>query len=199
MRKLVVATRNRGKALEVARMVEGLGWEVVSLDEYPDAPEVEEVGSTFAENAAIKAEAYARFTGELTIADDSGLEVDALDGAPGVMSSRFAATDSERNAKLLAMLDDVPDDRRSARFRCAVAIAEPNGRALTCEGSVEGTIAREPKGQHGFGYDPVFYLPDLGRHMAELSPEEKDAVSHRGRALRLARKMLQDSYRGVDD
>lgn len=198
MKKLVVATKNRGKALEVARMLEGTGWETVSLEDYPDAPEVEETGSTFAENAAIKAEAYARFTGELTLADDSGLEVDALDGAPGVMSSRFADTDAERNAKLLELLRDVPDGRRTARFRCAIAVAEPGGSVLTCEGSVEGAIARELRGEHGFGYDPVFYLPELGRHMAELSPEEKDAISHRGRALRLAREMLRGALGAAD-
>jgi len=199
MRRLVIATKNPGKAREMARALVGVLYEIVSLADYPDAPEVVETGATFIENAILKATAYAGYTGELTLADDSGLEVDALDGAPGVLSSRFAPTDLERNSKLLALLKDVPDGSRTARFRCAVAIAEPSppltkggpGGVQTCEGTVEGVIAREPKGTNGFGYDPVFYLPDLGRHMAELTSSEKNAISHRGKALEKAKKMLR--------
>ena len=190
MKKLVVATKNAGKAAEVARILAGVPFQVVSLTDYPNAPEVEETGSTFVENAVIKAQVYADFTGELTLADDSGLEVDALDGAPGVFSSRFAPTDPERNAKLLKLMEDAPDGRRTARFRCAIAIAQPAGDAETCDGKVEGEIARKTKGTHGFGYDPVFYLPQMRRHMAELEPDEKNAISHRGRALQEAKKML---------
>lgn len=188
--KLVIATKNPGKAREVAEILAGLPYEIVSLSAYPDAPEVEETGSTFVENAIIKAKAYADLTGELTLADDSGLEIDALDGAPGVYSSRFAPTDEERIAKTLDLMKNVPDEKRTARFRCAIAIAKPNGEVKTCEGKVEGTIAHEAKGDKGFGYDPVFYIPELHKHFAELDSEEKNAISHRGRALQEAKKAL---------
>jgi XTP/dITP diphosphohydrolase len=191
VRKLVVATKNEGKAREVAEILTGLPFEVLSLSEYPDAPDVEETGSTFVENATIKARAYAAFTGELTLADDSGLEVDALDGEPGIYSSRFAPTTPERNARLLYMMKDVPEGQRGARFRCAISIATPDGRVWVSEGKVEGVISREDKGANGFGYDPVFYLPELGKHMAELTPDEKNAISHRGRALSSARGLLE--------
>lgn len=192
MRKLVIATRNPGKAREIAEILRDLPLEIASLADYPDAPEPEETGATFQENAIIKATACARFTGELSLADDSGLEVDALNGAPGVHSSRFAPTTPERNAKLLDAMEDVPDAERTARFRCVVAIATPDGNVQTCEGTVEGIIARSPKGSHGFGYDPIFYLPDLGKHMAELTASEKNAISHRGKALRQAKTLLQE-------
>ena len=190
MKRLVIATKNQGKLREVRAVLKGLPYEVVSLEAYPDAPDVEETGDTFEANAVLKATECARHTGELTLADDSGLVVDALDGAPGVLSSRFAPTDAERNAKLLDLMKDIPDDRRTARFVCVIAIAEPDGGARTCEGRVEGVIARAPRGTNGFGYDPVFYLTDLGKTMAELSPDEKNAISHRGRALAEAKRML---------
>ena len=142
MKRLLIATRNPGKAREMAAVLADLPLEFVSLLDYPDAPEIEETGATFLENAVLKARAYAAYTGELTLADDSGLEVDALGGAPGVRSSRFAPTDPQRIAKLLDMMKDVPDGRRSARFRCAIAIAWPDGRVETCEDSIEGVIAR---------------------------------------------------------
>ena len=192
MRRLVAATKNPGKAAEVACALAELPYRIVSLQAYPDAPEVEETASTFVENAALKAAVYARYTGELTLADDSGLEVDALDGAPGVYSSRFAPTDPQRNSRLLDLMKDIPDENRTARFRCAIAVAEPDGRVRTCEGTVEGTIARACRGEQGFGYDPVFYLPDLGKHMAELTADEKNAISHRGAALREAKRLLAD-------
>lgn len=195
MRKLVIATKNPGKASEVARILEGAEYEIISLADYPDAPDVEETGETFVENAAIKARAYAEFTGELTLADDSGLEVDALDGAPGVYSSRFAPTDAERNAKLLDLMKDVRDPARTARFRCAIAVAEPGGAVRTCEGTVEGTISRSPRGDQGFGYDPIFYVPELGKNLAELTPDEKNSISHRGKALEEAKlTLLRMSY-----
>jgi len=201
VRKLVIATKNEGKAREVAALLADLPYEIVSLADYPDAPEIEETGSAFVENAILKAKAYAEFTGELTLADDSGLEVDALGGAPGVFSSRFAPTDPERNTKLLGLMKDVPDDKRAARFRCAIAIADPplppplarggiEGEVQTCEGSVEGIIAHQPKGTNGFGYDPIFYVPDLDKHMAELTSFEKNAISHRGKALEKAKALL---------
>lgn len=190
MKKLVIATKNAGKAREVAQILADLPYQIVSLTDYPDAPDVEETGSTFVDNAILKATAYARFTGELTLADDSGLEVDALDGAPGVFSSRFASTDSERNSKLLDLMKNIPDEKRTARFRCAIAIAEPDGNVKTCEGAVEGVIAHEPKGTHGFGYDPVFYVPEMAKHFAELTADEKNAISHRGKALEAAKNLL---------
>lgn len=190
MKKLVVATKNVGKVQEIVDALADLPFEVVSLQDYPDAPDVEETGASFAENAILKAVAYADFTGELTLADDSGLEVDALDGAPGVFSSRYAPTVPQRNAKLLDAMKDVPDERRAARFRCVVAIVDPGGTARTCEDSVEGVVSREPAGTGGFGYDPIFYIPSLGKSMAELSFVEKNAISHRGKALKKARKLL---------
>ncbi len=192
IKTIVVATKNAGKAREIADLLSDMPYEVVSLADYADVPDVEESGSTFIENAILKATAYADFTGELTLADDSGLEVDALDGAPGVFSSRFAPTDCERNAKLLDLMRDVPDGKRTARFRCAIAIAEPfsDGNVKTCEGKIEGIIAREPKGTNGFGYDPVFFVPTLGKHMAELTASEKNAISHRGKALANAKILL---------
>lgn len=196
MRKLVIATRNAGKAREMAQALCGIPYDIVSLADYPDAPDVEETGSTFADNAILKATAYAEYAGEVTLADDSGLEVDALGGAPGVLSARFASTDTARNAKLLDLMQDVPDGERSARFRCVIAIAEPGSSAKTCEGSVEGVIAREPRGANGFGYDPVFYVPDLARHMAEMTAEEKNAISHRGKALEKAKALLRSGLPG---
>jgi XTP/dITP diphosphohydrolase len=190
MKRLVAATKNPGKLKEVVEILADMPYEVVSLAAYPDAPDVEETGTTFVENAVLKAREYARFTGEMTVADDSGLEIDALDGAPGVHSSRFAPTDAERIARVLDLMKDVPDERRTARFRCAIAIAWPDKRVETCEAKVEGTIAHEPRGDKGFGYDPIFQVTELGRRMAELESEEKNAVSHRGRALRSAKKLL---------
>ncbi|MEN6416638.1 MAG: XTP/dITP diphosphatase [Armatimonadota bacterium] len=187
----MIATKNAGKAKEMAEILSDLPYEVVSLSAYPDAPDVEETGSTFVENAIIKATAYAQYTGELTLADDSGLEVDALGGAPGVYSSRFAPSDPERIAKLLDLMKDVPDKDRTARFKCAVAIAEPTGSVRTCEGKIEGTIARDARGSNGFGYDPVFVVTETGRRMAELESGEKNSISHRGRALAEAIKILR--------
>lgn len=190
MKRLVVATKNPGKAREMAEILADLPYEVVSLSDYPDTPEVEETGSTFVENAIIKARAYAKYTGELTLADDSGLEVDALNGAPGILSSRFAPTDAERISKLLDLMKEIPSDKRTARFRCAVAIVDPAGDVKTCEGEIEGSIAYEPHGSNGFGYDPVFVVTELGKHMAELDSDDKNAISHRGRALAEAKKLL---------
>ncbi|MDH7602427.1 MAG: XTP/dITP diphosphatase [Armatimonadota bacterium] len=191
LKKLLVATRNPGKAREMAAVLADLPLTIVTLEDYPEAPNVEETGSTFEENAVAKAAAYARFTGLWTIADDSGLEVDALNGAPGVFSSRFAPSDPERIAKLLELMKDVPEHKRTARFRCVIAIASPEGQVETCEDTLEGIIASEPRGSNGFGYDPVLYLPEFGKHVAELSPEQKNAISHRGKALRKAKAVLR--------
>ena len=193
-RILIIASANIGKLREVRALLEGMDVQVL-----PAPPEalagVEETGKTFAENALIKARAAAEHTGHIALADDSGLEVDALHGAPGVYSSRFAGNDEARYRKLLSLLKDVPDEKRTARFRCAVAVVTPDGVSEIHEGTCEGLIAREPRGSNGFGYDPVFLVPHLGRTFAEISSEEKNALSHRGKALRAAREALQGLIR----
>lgn len=186
MLKLLIATHNPGKVYEFAEMFANLPVECISLDEVSITHDVPETGDTFKENAVLKAEEYCRLSGLITLADDSGLEVDALDGAPGVYSARYAgegATAAERNAKLLKNMLDVPPDQRTARFRCVIAIATPGGEIYTAEGEVEGRITHEPRGEHGFGYDPVFFMPDHGATMAELGSVVKNKISHRARAL----------------
>lgn len=191
--KLLIATHNAGKKREYARLLAGLDVEITTLAELGVQRSVPEEGISYAENALAKARSYAADTGILTLADDSGLEVDALDGAPGVRSARFAggdATDAQRCAALLKRLRGVPEDRRTARFRCAIALAWPGGRAEIMEGTCEGRIALKPQGENGFGYDPVFYVPEYGCTMAELPDSVKDTISHRGRAAALARAVL---------
>jgi len=192
--RLLIATNNLGKVAEFRRLLEGCGWELVTPADIGLELEVEEAGQTYAENATIKAEAYAKASGLVTLADDSGLEVDALGGRPGPLSARYAGpdrTDEERVQALLQELTGVPDDKRTARFRCVIAIAAPEGRVELVEGKVEGRIAHEPRGENGFGYDPVFLLPERGVTTAELPPDEKNAVSHRGAAARKARAVLE--------
>lgn len=189
--RLILATANTHKAGEMQRLLAGCGRAVTAAP--PEVVNMEETGETFAANARIKALAAARATGEKTLADDSGLCVDALDGRPGVRSHRWAgpdATDADRIAKLLNALEGVPAERRTARFVCAMCLAAPEGVLWEGEGAVEGRIANAPHGEGGFGYDPVFLLPD-GRSLAELAPDEKNAVSHRGRAARAAAAWLR--------
>jgi XTP/dITP diphosphohydrolase len=184
--KLVFATRNRGKLRELGELTAGQALTVVSLDDVA-VPPVEEDAPTFAGNAEKKARAAFAATGLPALADDSGLEVDALGGAPGVRSARYSGDhdDARNNAALLAALDGVPDARRAARFRCALAFVDGDAPALLAEGACEGRIAHAPRGAQGFGYDPLFLVDGAGgRTMAELAPDEKNAVSHRGRALR---------------
>ncbi|NHM26352.1 XTP/dITP diphosphatase [Desulfofundulus sp. TPOSR] len=191
--KLVLATRNQGKVRELNQLLSPLGYEVVSLDQYPGVPEIIEDGATFKDNAVKKATAVARYTGQLALADDSGLEVDYLGGAPGVHSARFAGEghdDRANNEKLLRLLAGVPPEKRTARFRCVVAVATPEGRVFTAEGTCEGVIADKPRGEGGFGYDPLFYVPSCGKTFAELDPAVKNRISHRGRALALMREIL---------
>ncbi|SFM61371.1 XTP/dITP diphosphatase [Thermodesulforhabdus norvegica] len=182
---LVIATRNRGKSREIKALLKDFPVEIRDLNDFGPIPEVEEDGKTFEENAYKKASFTARILGLPALADDSGLEVEALGGRPGVMSARFAgpnATDEENNAKLLRELEGV--ENRRARFCCVISIAVPTGFALTYEGVCEGEIVTEPRGRNGFGYDPLFYYPPLGKTFAEMTMEEKSAVSHRGKALR---------------
>ncbi len=195
MKRLLIATHNKGKVREYKKLLSDLPLEITYLDELGVEEEIEETGSTFEENARIKALGYARLTGMLTWADDSGLEVDALGGRPGVHSARYAgpgASDEDRYRKLLSEMEDVPDEARTARFRSVVAIATPEGKVWTTSGKCEGVIAREPRGHFGFGYDPIFHLPELGKRMAELTPEQKNQISHRGEASRKAKKLLKE-------
>ena len=190
---LVVATGNLGKLKEI-REILGPEVNLLTLQVFPDLPEVVEDGDTFQANAVKKARTVATLTGHPALGDDSGLEVDALNGAPGVYSARFAgesATDAENNALLLDRLKDVPEAERTARFRCVVAIAAPDGAAHISEGSCEGRILAVPRGDGGFGYDPLFLVPELDRSFAELPASEKNRISHRGRALQNARPLIQ--------
>jgi XTP/dITP diphosphohydrolase len=191
--KLLLATQNRGKAREYRHLLAGIPYKIITPDEAGIAAGVEETGATFEENAVLKATALAAVSGRLTLADDSGLEVDALGGAPGVNSARFAgpgASDAERINLLLKKLKAVPEAARTARFRCVIAIAAPDGRVELCSGECRGMITKEPRGTHGFGYDPVFFVPELGKTMAELLPREKNKISHRARAAAKARELL---------
>ncbi|MBF0143955.1 MAG: RdgB/HAM1 family non-canonical purine NTP pyrophosphatase [Magnetococcales bacterium] len=192
--KIVLATRNRNKVLELRRLAVGLAVDFGTLDEFPGAPEIVEDGLTFAENADKKALGIWRHTGRAALADDSGLEVGALGGAPGVHSARFAgegAGDRENVRKLLANLAGVGDSARGARFVCLLSWCDDRGRLLRFRGEVEGRILREPRGAGGFGYDPVFCPLGENRTFAEMLPEEKDSLSHRGRALALFFESLQ--------
>lgn len=185
--KIIVATRNAGKVNEFKEMLGRLGYDVESLLDYETAPETDETGSTFEENAELKSREAAAYFGHAVLSDDSGLEVDALDGAPGVYSARFAGedkSDEANNALLLEKLADVPAEKRTARFVCALSLAKPSGETLTVRGTMEGVIGFERKGTNGFGYDPLFVIPSLNQTAAELTKSEKASISHRGQALR---------------
>jgi XTP/dITP diphosphohydrolase len=197
-KRLLLATNNPGKAAEYRALLKGCGWELVTPRDLGLDLEVEEAGGDYAENARIKAEAFAKASGLVALADDSGIEVEALGGAPGPLSARFGGddiSDAQRVALLLKRLAGVPPERRSARFRCLIAVARPEGQVSLFEGQCEGRVAEGPRGESGFGYDPVFLLPERGLTIAELSPEEKNAVSHRGRAARQARVLLEGLLR----
>lgn len=198
MRTILLATTNPGKLAELSAM---LGVDVAwkNLTDFPDVQTVEEDGRTFAENARKKALGYAAQMGLWTLADDSGLVIDALDGAPGVQSARFcgaadardrATIDRLNNARVLELLADVPDEQRTARFMCCLCLAEPGKVLAESQGTFEGQILRQARGENGFGYDPIFYVPDSGRTVAELSREQKNAISHRARAVAAMRPHL---------
>lgn len=193
MSQLLLATGNKHKLCELKSLLQGLPYEMVSPADIGINTKVDEVGRSLEENARLKATVMAAESRLLSLADDSGLEVDALDGKPGVLSARYAgenASDSDRVKYLLAQLKDVPWEERQASFRCVIAIATPEGRVKICSGECHGYITFEPRGKRGFGYDPVFYLPELDRTMAELPPEIKNRVSHRGQAARGAFTLL---------
>jgi len=191
--RIVVATGNKGKLAELTSLLCPMGVEIKSLDDYPDIPEVVEDGATFTENAVKKARVVAEASGEMALADDSGLEVDVLGGAPGVFSARFAGGDKDdraNNQKLIRLLEGVPPEKRGAQFKCVVALALPGGRVFTTEGICRGVIGERSRGQGGFGYDPLFVLPDLGKTFAELEMETKNAISHRGKAFAMIREVI---------
>ena len=184
---IVLATRNAGKIKELNDLLAGYGLTVLGLADFPEIGEIEETGVTFAENAALKARTVAQATGLVALADDSGLVVDALGGAPGVYSARYSdpgATDERNNEKLLNVMKDVPEAKRGCRFVSLVAAIAPNGEEILAEGRWEGRVLSAPRGNGGFGYDPLFLDPELNQSAAELSREDKNARSHRGRALR---------------
>jgi len=192
--RLLIATRNEGKKAEYAALLADPEIELLTLKDLGIEMEVEETGHTYAENALLKARAYAAASGMITLADDSGLEVDALGGEPGVRTARYGGeglSDEERYLLLLEKLRGVPPERRTARFRCVIALVHPDGREVLLEGTCEGRISEEPRGQEGFGYDPVFFLPELNCTMAELPAEAKNRISHRARAARQAREVLR--------
>jgi XTP/dITP diphosphohydrolase len=197
MPKLLLATSNPGKIREYRSLLNGLHYQITTLAEEGITKVVAESGNSYDQNARSKAVAYAKFTQLIALADDSGLEVDALNGEPGVKSARFAgqtASDAERVSLLLARLDGVPWERRTAFFKCVIVIATPEGQSKVCYGECRGMIALEAKGENGFGYDPIFFLPEIGKTMAELPLTTKNKISHRARASQKARQVLQQLH-----
>ena len=195
MKTIIFATGNMGKMNEIKEIMADLDYEILSMKEAGVEAEVEENGTTFEENALIKARAVAaKLPDDIVMADDSGLEIDYLGGEPGIYSARYLGHDTpyhDKNMHFIKLLEGVPDEERTARFVCAIAAVLPDGREITTHGTYEGMIGYEEKGANGFGYDPVFYLPDVGCYSAELTDEEKHARSHRGKALRAMRDELK--------
>lgn len=200
MDKIIFATGNAGKMKEVREILKDLNVEVLSMKEAGIQADVEENGKTFQENAVIKAREIMKISGEVVLADDSGLEIDYLNREPGVYSARYMGEDtpySVKNANLISRLEGVPEEKRTARFVCAIAAVLPGGRELTTRATIEGRIGYEEKGEGGFGYDPIFYVPELKKTTAELTGEEKNLVSHRGKALQLMKEELKKNE-GID-
>jgi XTP/dITP diphosphohydrolase len=194
-KKLLLATNNKGKVREYLSLLKGIPYQIITLAELGITAEIDETGRSFEENAALKATSLAKQSGFISLADDSGLEVDVLGGKPGSLSHRYAgenATDADRISFLLSKLKDAPESQRTAQFRCVIAIAAPDGKVELCSGVCRGVITTAPQGNRGFGYDPIFYLPELGKTMAELTLSEKNLVSHRARAAEKARKLLME-------
>lgn len=194
-KKIIFATGNKNKMIEIRQILGDLGWEILSMKEAGIDVDIVEDGTTFEENAIIKAEAVAKYCDAIVLADDSGLEIDYLNKEPGIYSSRYAGEDTPyeiKNQMLLDRLEGVPREERTARFVCAIAAAVPGQESIVVRGTIEGYIGYEPAGENGFGYDPIFYVPDLNVSTAVLSPEEKNARSHRGNALRMMREKLKE-------
>ena len=193
MRKIIFATGNAGKMKEIREILKDVDAEVLSMKEAGVEADIVEDGKTFEENAVIKAKTICELTGEIALADDSGLEIDYLNKEPGIYSARYMGEDTSyriKNANLIGRLEGVPDEKRTARFVCAIAAAFPDGTVKTVRGTMEGRIGYEEAGENGFGYDPIFYLPEYGCSSAELSMEEKNKISHRGKALRAIKEEL---------
>lgn len=202
MKEVIIATKNPGKAKEFEHIFAPRGISVKTLLDFPEIPEVEETGSTFEENATLKAEAVSRALNKMVIGDDSGLIVDALEGRPGIFSARYAGepkNDQNNTKRVLSELNGVPESERTARFYCALAVAIPGKKTFTVSGACEGSILEEQRGTNGFGYDPVFYVPEKGRAMAELSSDEKNKISHRANALRKLDDLLDSILEGTDN
>ena len=200
-RKIIFATGNQDKMKEIRMILENLGIPISSMKEAGIDVDIVEDGTTFEENAMIKAEAIAKLTDAIVLADDSGLEIDYLNKEPGIYSARYAGTDTSyeiKNNLLLQRLEGVPDEKRTARFVCAIAAVFPDGSKETVRGTIEGRIGYEIAGEHGFGYDPIFYLPEYGCTTAELDPEKKNELSHRGKALRLMRGIIEQKMQQED-
>lgn len=196
MKRLIFATGNKNKMREIREILSDLPVEILSMKEAGIQADIVEDGTTFAENAVIKAKSIMEMTGELVLADDSGLEIDYLNKEPGIYSARYLGEDTSyhvKNNHLIQRLDGVEEEKRTARFVCAIAAAFPDGKVVTTEGTIEGLIGYEEKGENGFGYDPIFFVPEFGCTTAELSEEQKNLVSHRGKALRKMREILKES------
>ena len=194
MRRIILATKNKGKIREVKAMLDDLNIEILSLNEYKNPPEVREDGKSFFENAFKKAKIISEYTGEMVLSDDSGLEVDYLCGEPGIYSARYSgpdATDGGNIKKLLERLEGVPLEKRSASFRCVLVVYRPDGKYWEFEGRLHGIINDKPVGDGGFGYDPIFLLPELGLTVAQLPPDEKNKISHRARAVNKFKQALK--------
>ena len=194
MKRMIFATGNENKMKEIREILGALPLEILSMKEAGVSADIVEDGKTFEENALIKARAICKLAGEMVLADDSGLEIDYLNKEPGIYSARYIGEDTSyhiKNKSLIDRLEGVPDEKRTARFVCAIAAVFPDGKELVVRGTVEGIIGYEEKGENGFGYDPIFYLPERGCTTAELSPEEKNSISHRGNALRLMNELLE--------
>lgn len=195
MKKIILASNNKGKIAEVKEILKDMNVEVISMKEAGLDVDIEENGITFEENALIKAEAIMKMTGEITIADDSGLEVDYLNKEPGIYSARYMGHDTSydiKNNAIIQRLDGVKGTDRSARFVCAMAVVFPDGKNIIARGTMEGLIADKPMGENGFGYDPIMYLPEYQKTSAQLSSEEKNKISHRGKALEKLKTQLQE-------
>ena len=194
MKRMIFATGNENKMKEIREILGARPLEILSMKEAGVSADIVEDGKTFEENALIKARAICKLAGEMVLADDSGLEIDYLNKEPGIYSARYMGEDTSyhiKNKSLIDRLEGVPDEKRTARFVCAIAAVFPDGKELVVRGTVEGIIGYEEKGENGFGYDPIFYLPERGCTTAELPPEEKNSISHRGNALRLMKELLE--------
>lgn len=194
MKRMIFATGNENKMVEIRKILGDLPLEILSMKQAGIRADIEENGTSFEENALIKAREVCRLAGEMVLADDSGLEIDYLNGEPGIYSARYMGENTSyrvKNKNLMERLEGVPNEKRTARFVCAIAAVFPDGKELVVRGTVEGIIGYEERGENGFGYDPIFYLPERGLTTAELPPEEKNSISHRGNALRKMKELLE--------